>query len=66
MRRVDPARALTKAETDLLVAGSRSPLPPGTMRVSRDGAFLKVRCGLNTRPDSDTNGLFEDAMTNIS
>jgi hypothetical protein len=36
------------------------------MRVSREGAVLKVRCGLNISPDPDTNGWLEDPMINIS
>jgi len=66
MRRVEPARAFTNAETDLLMTGLRIPLPPGMMRVSKEGAVLKVRCGLNISPDSETNGWLEDPMINIS
>jgi hypothetical protein len=66
MRRVHPARAFMNAETDLFIAGLSSALPPGIMRVSNDGAVLKVRCGLNISPDPDTNGWLEDAMINTS
>ena len=48
IRRVCPARAFRNSAIGLPICGLRNPLPPGTMSVSKGGAFLKLFCGAKT------------------